>query len=183
MSARQWKAKDVLLSDDFNKAAAYLAFELRNAGLDFCLVGGLAVGVYANPPVTVDIDLLLKCSTDDLEEFRHSLKGFMSHALRFGGRLKGMPKYGVKFTQDKPLHCDADLIVAGDDKFLQSVVRRAITANVSPHLSLPVITVEDLVVMKSLVGRDKDLEDVQALQAACPKMDMTYVGRMLERLL
>jgi len=47
-----------------------LCLFLDQAGIDYMLVGGLAVGIWGQPRATVDIDFLISISTGDFETFR-----------------------------------------------------------------------------------------------------------------
>ena len=71
--------------------------------------------------------------------------------------------------------------MTGEDPFLLAAVGRASPA---PEIGVPVIRPEDLFVMKTLAGRDKDLYDMVALQERLgSKLDMDYINKLVEELL
>jgi hypothetical protein len=78
---------------------------------------------------------------------------------------------------------DVDLILAGDDRYLSDVVAHATLEEVQKGFKIPVATSEDLVVMKTLVGREKDIEDVLAIQETTANLDEEYIDRKLDELL
>lgn len=177
---RRWARKQVLQSADFALAAKEVKKLLK--GFQYCLVGGLAVSVYANPPVTVDIDILVAVTTAELEElFKKRGRGWTASRLWFASRRKGIPAGGLNLTKDKP-QIDVDLLATGSDSYLQDVVLSALSTNLQPNLTMPVIQPEDLVVMKSLVGRDKDHDDVVAISRA-RKLDTKYIDGWINELL
>ena len=178
MKERVYTLKRILAS----KAFRWTVEQTKEAlgGHTYCLVGGLAVAYHANPPITVDADFLVEGGGHDLKE---SLEWFEIHAwdvsrLIFATRMKGRPRHGYKIQRGRH---DIDLLVTGMDKFLLHAVRRAVYA---PKLAVPVIRPEDLFVMKTLAGRDKDLYDMVALQKSLgSKLDMDYINKWIEELL
>jgi predicted nucleotidyltransferase len=62
------------------------------------------------------------------------------------------------------------------------VLERAVSRRLGGQ-SVPVVTVEDLVVLKMLWHRAKDVPDVHALVAAAPALDATYVRETLRDIL
>jgi hypothetical protein len=70
-----------------------------------------------------------------------------------------------------------DVVLAGpgpEERFLEGVVELRLEGE-----AIPVPRVEDLVVMKVLAARPKDLDDVVAILAARPTADITYARDLL----
>ena len=174
--------KQHLGSADFRMLAADVSAILQ--GYHYALIGGLAVAYYANPPVTIDVDLLIDATEADAGDIVERMEGWTSKRLWFvSGRL-GMPQYGMQFSRTEPFVADLDVLFTGDDKYLRSVVRKAGLHEVQPGLQFPVVAAEDLMVIKTLVGREKDVEDTQALfEALGDKLDEEYITRMVNKLL
>jgi len=185
MEERTYTRKQFLKTAMFKKAMSDVASVLDRFSVKFALVGGLAVAYHANPPVTVDIDLLLMIGRKSQEE--HDImgafmdEGWRSHPLHFGYRHIGLPKSGHAIFRDLP-QATVDLIFAGGDPFLAGAVQDAEVHEVQSGLHVPVISTEDLIIMKTLVGRDKDLADVSELYLAHPDVDETYIEETLSRL-
>lgn len=180
MSARVWQAKRVLAGPEF--AAVARDVPLLLADYSYCLVGGLAVGFHANPPVTVDIDILVCADADGLRNIAYSVTEWRVQPLWFMSRQKGLPRSGVKLIRNVDYSAQVDLIATGKDDFLRSVVEHSRKVNVADKVMFPVCTVEDLIVMKVLVGRDKDMEDVSELYDVCAGLDKGYIERLIDEL-
>jgi len=147
------------------------------------LIGGLAVAYYVNPPVTVDVDFLVFATTKEISEYAQGLTGWGQGPLMFTSRTKGMPKGGVRLSKVTPPEAEVDLISCGSDEYLQSVVLNSPLVEVQPGFTIKVIRPEDLVVMKTLVGRDKDIDDtVEIMSKLRGKIDETYIETVLEQL-
>jgi predicted nucleotidyltransferase len=180
MSERRWARKQVLQSADF--AATCREIKRLLKGFEYCLVGGLAVSVYANPPVTVDVDILVVAAVTDLRLlFSRFGKAWTSSSLWFPSRRSGVPTGGLNVSRENP-HVDVDLLATGSDSFLVNAVRDARNTKLQTNLWMPVILPEDLVIMKSLVGRDKDIDDVVAISRSM-KLDLSYVDMKINELL
>lgn len=180
---RQWKAKQILATPEFAQATSSAREML--AGLRYCLIGGLAVGYHVNPPVTIDIDLLvlgteaqIVAQLDRQPESEHWLR----HRLWLPNKLRGLPRRGLHLIRKDGYEAEVDLLATGEDKFLRSVVEHAREVEVHQGLNFPVCTAEDIIIMKSLVGRDKDMDDISQLYRSKSNLDLEYINRQLEEL-
>ena len=194
MSSRRDARKNVLLSADFQAAIADI--KARLAGKQWALIGGLAAAAHANPPVTVDIDILMigDHSQELSDEMRYrmsvpTLKETPSDALGWGmdrlwfptSQLHGLPKRGWQFHHRTEFVAELDVLITDGDAFLTRAVESAV---VVARVPAKVITAEDLIITKSLVGRDKDWDDILDLQRTLEgKLDEAYVERMLNELM
>jgi hypothetical protein len=183
MATRQWRAKQVMQSSNFNKAAGFVVCEMANANIPYCLVGGLAVGYYSNPPVTPDMDFLLSLDIDAIEELVHNYRGWHTQPIWFPNRhQKGLPRRGVKLIKKAPFEAEVDLISTGGDRFLELVVKNAVPVRISQSLFLPIVSAEDLVVMKTLAAREKDADDVKFMYEHRSEMDRKYIDKWMKKL-
>jgi hypothetical protein len=191
MSERQYLRSQLLKSKDFIEVVREVDSILGDT-FPMCLIGGLAVGYYSNPPVTVDIDFLVDATMEDLDRvaWHFEGRGWERSVLRFTHQRPGFPKRGIELHRIDPDFStkavsiqDVDLISTGGDVYLTSVVARAVEVEVDKDLVISVVTPEDLIVIKSLVGRDKDLEDIAVMERALKKtLDYDYIERMLAQL-
>ena len=154
-------------------------------GVIYCLVGGLAVAHYANPPVTVDADFLIGGGSSQLEDLRMAMgPAWRATPLAFASRLQGMPRRGYTLrARDDRLQID--LLASGMDEFLDSAVVDA-QGNllVVGAVAIPVMRAEELVVMKSLMGREKDIEDIVAIyEAVGSSLNTVKIDALLEKLI
>lgn len=182
MSNRRDAQKNVLQSADFRAAIADI--NERLTGKRWALIGGLAAAAHANPPVTVDIDILMigDHSPELSDDMRDRMFEWTMERLWFPtSQLHGLPKRGWQFHHRAGFVADLDVLLADGDEFLTHAVESAVVVGTVPA---KVITAEDLIIMKSLVGRDKDWEDILDLQRTLEgKLDEAYVERMLNELM
>lgn len=158
----------------FAAVLADLKRALAALRVDWYLFGAQAALVYGAARVTADVDVTVRLGRVTPTRLAASLKRH-----RFELRLND-PAF-VRTTRVLPvLHVPtsipADLVLAGpglEDMFLERAVAHELGG-----VQVPVARAEDLIVMKILAGRDKDLEDVAAIVAA-GKLDSTDVSRTL----
>jgi len=180
MTERKWARKGFIQTAGFREVARVVGAELT--GYDYALIGGLAVSYYINPPVTIDTDFLVEAEFEELQKTTITpleRKGWRVGLLRFTSIRKGFPRKGYQLKKGKLI---VDLIVTGKDEYLQGVVRNAFLSSVGGQ-EMKVVRPDDLVVIKSLVGRDKDLDDVAELSRVLgAKLDWGYIDRKIQEL-
>jgi len=141
------------------------------------LFGAQAVLIWGRPRLTADVDVTIRLRTADTVSFCNAMEG-VGFRLRvpdpesFVARTRFLPFLHV--ATQLPL----DVVLAGpgiEDKFIERVVRVEIEG-----LSVPVASPEDLIVMKVLAGRSKDLEDVRTvLTERMNRLDIAYIRTIL----
>ncbi len=141
------------------------------------LFGAQAVIVWGRPRLTADVDVTVRLRLEDTAGFCHDMQeaGFdlrVRDPEPFLARTRVLPFLHVP-TQ---LPLDVVLAVSGiEDTFIERAVRIEIEG-----LSVPVTSPEDLIVMKVLAGRPKDLEDVRTvLTERLAKVDIAYIRSVL----
>jgi len=136
---------------------------LRALGLRWYLFGAQAAILHGAARLTADVDATVDAQGVETEELLKTLSD-----CGFSGRSEDPVAFAAK-TRVLPLVHDfsglpCDLVLAGpglEPLFLQrSVVIRV------DDLDVPVASAEDIVVMKILAGRAKDLDDAAAVIAA-----------------
>jgi hypothetical protein len=146
----------------FAAALADLKEALSALRIDWYVFGAQAALIYGAARVTADVDVTIRLGKVTPARLVTALK-------RCGFQLRVKDPAFVRTTRVLPvLHVrtsvPADLVIAGpglEDGFLQ----RAAVHDLG-GVRVPVARAEDLIVMKILAGRDKDLEDVAAILAA-----------------
>jgi hypothetical protein len=160
----------------FAAALADLRAALAALRVDWYLFGAQAALVHGAARVTADVDVTVKLGKVTSARLATALK-------RHGFELRVNDPAFVRTTRVLPvLHVrtsvPVDLVLAGpglEDAFLE----RAVVHDLSGVL-VPVARAEDLIVMKILAGRDKDLDDVSAiLDARGSELDAKDVESML----
>lgn len=178
MAERIWSRKQILKNAMFLKTVREVTAALNKLNVNYAMIGGLAVAYHANPPVTIDADFLVDTDNMDPLEVLFLGVGWKLAPLIFMNKQRGFPKYG--FAGRKAGRTDIDLISTSQDKYLSKVTRQAKPADLS-GITVPMVTVEDLIVMKTLVGREKDLDDATELRLSV-KVDEQYIRRTLREL-
>jgi len=132
---------------------------LDDAGIDYALVGGLAVAVWGAPRATKDIDLLLRSIDLDRAVEVAKDQGFDIVALRIVFR-DGMELQRVTRAQAGEL-LTLDFLVVNDNLEPVWASRRRLAVG---RGELWVISREALIAMKALAGRPQDLADIERLR-------------------
>ena len=149
---------------------------LRSARIEHAVDGALALGFYAEPRGTYDLDLNIFVASEEAETALNVLRGG-----------------GVEIGEDAA-HVVAergDLFLAHGgcrlDLFFNSIplqlraARRTRTVSLLGE-SIPILSPEDLIVLKLLFNRHKDIVDIEHVVAAVgEKLDREYVrGAIIE---
>ena len=147
---------------------------LTDAGVDFVLVGGLAVALHGYQRVTMDVDVVLAMEPDNLQRFIGCAKAAdlrpvipvsldslaRPELIEQWYREKGMLAFGLR---------GPDMMATVIDVLVRPVVpfadlrRDAVIVDVGP-LKVPIASIEHLIVMKTGTGRSKDAIDIEELR-------------------
>ena len=148
---------------------------LEENGIRYCAIGGVAVNAYAEPVVTLDLDLVV--AIDDLERARTMLQG---------GYEVATFEHSVNVRDsDSKLQVQLQL-----DPDLAAYVERAEIRNVL-DLEIPVAAPRDLLEAKVRAAlepsrraskRQKDLADIARLLEVMPELDSAIPPEIRERL-
>ena len=152
----------------FNELAGCFA----EAAVDYVLIGGHAVNVWAEPRFTADIDFTVRSDPDALGRLRALLEADGWTVERVHG--EGLPS-GPDFVRF--VHPDHDSPVelqTAKTGYQQTLIERAVAHEDVGGLT--VATPEDLLVLKLIAFRAKDRGDLAAL-AALDGLDWPYVER------
>lgn len=147
---------------------------LKAAQVSGVIIGGVAASLLGRPRVTRDIDALVVLDETDWARFLAAGKqfGFVPRrpdAIDFARQAR------VLLVQHAPSGIDVD-IVFGALPFEEEAVANAISVDVAGiRLSLP--TPEDLVIMKAVAHRPRDLGDIEAVLDTHPELDAQRVRR------
>ncbi|MEZ4306610.1 MAG: DUF6036 family nucleotidyltransferase [Polyangiaceae bacterium] len=131
-------------------------------GVQWYLFGAQAAFLYGASRLTVDVDVTVALERRAPHELvsaleRHGIKSRVEDP-EFVERTRVLPVTHV------PTRTAGDIVLAGpglEEAFLARAEPREILG-----VAVPVASAEDIVVMKILAGRPKDLEDVKAIVAA-----------------
>lgn len=158
--------------------------ELVQGGVDFLVIGGVAVGYHGHVRATKDVDVVPAPDSDNLERLARVLQ-------RLDTKVEGAGEFDDDELPD-PLDPEAlglggnwvlltrlgrlDIMQwIGDDGLWQKLAPAAIE-DVIGDLPIKLVSYEDLVVLKEKAGRPEDLADLQRLRQARENPDAQPSG-------
>ena len=154
---------------------------LDEAAVEYMLVGGLAVGIWAEPRATVDIDFLVSIHINDVEDLKQRLTEsnrfvfIHDKPMVFGkvsflrATLKNYPDVSVDF-----------LFV--DDVFKNEALKRKKAIQLT-DFSVNIATPEDLIILKLVSGREQDRLDARKIRdIQRENLDWVYLQMWSEKL-
>ncbi len=147
---------------------------LRKGHYRGIVIGGVAASLLGRPRVTRDVDALVLVEERDWAKFLGS-GGEFGFASRIPNPLAFAGKSRMLLVRHVPSQIDADISM-GLLPFEEEAVARG-----RPHevqgLQVPLPTPEDLVIMKAVAHRARDLEDIAGILEAHPRLDLRRVRR------
>lgn len=159
---------------------------LREAGVEFALVGGYAVVAWGIPRATYDVDVLVASSPEKLTGLFAACekRGFAvddSYKSGWLDRIREMPLVKVQlFRAGRPVTADVFLV---STPFQEAAFARRCRVEVAGVAeSVPVISAADLILFKLLAGRPKDKLDVHNVLTVQGIPDPEYLREWARRL-
>jgi len=143
---------------------------LARAGVDFVVIGGVAVVVQASPRFTRDLDISFATDTSNLERLATVL-------VALDARLRGVEE-DVPFVPDvralrrsetltlSTREGDLDLLAYPPGSPSYAALRRRADVIELDGVAVRVASLEDLIAMKRAAGRPQDLIDIDSLAIA-----------------
>jgi hypothetical protein len=173
MLAREyWRVVTVDRSDLLDR----LLERMREYRIRFCVVGGQAVNAYAEPVVSLDLDIVV--AVDDLPS--------LQRALGTGFRLERFP-HSLNISAEGS---DLRVQVQTDPRYADFIERAQTRAVLG--IELPVARIEDVLQGKTWAvvdpehrasKRQKDLADIARLIEVEPRLRVQVPREVLERLI
>lgn len=142
------------------------------------VIGGLAVALLGRPRVTRDIDALVLLPESDWATFLASATPF-GFLPRDPDPLNFARQSRTLLLRHEPTGIDVD-VAFGNLPLEEEVVARAKKVRVA-GVSVPLPTPEDLVILKAIAHRPRDLLDIEGLLAAWPKLDVVRVRKWVRK--
>lgn len=140
---------------------------LAQAGVDFLVIGGVAVAVQGYGRSTKDLDIVYATNAANLERLGEAL-------VSLGARLRGIAedvpfvpdartlKRTTILTLETPLG-GIDLLVDPDGAARYEEMRERADVVELDGVKIRVVSLEDLLSMKRAAGRPQDIADIDAL--------------------
>ncbi|HCL91233.1 MAG TPA: hypothetical protein P5037_06630 [Candidatus Paceibacterota bacterium] len=137
-----------------------LLVALARAGVDYAVAGGLAVILNGYPRVTVDVDILVNDSPENLRRLLDCLAGWGEGWARELKIEDFVPQEGsIRVMED----FDLDLFTRMAGKSLD-YFRPRLRYLDAGGVRIPYLAPQDLILLKENSGREKDQLDVVALR-------------------
>lgn len=132
------------------------------------IIGGVAASLLGTPRYTVDLDAVFLLRVEDLprllaEAVNQGIKPRISDPVKFARKNR------VLLLRHEASGTDIDIIL-GILPFEVEMVERSQSVDVG-NIQLRLPTPEDLIIMKAVAHRPKDLADIQAIAASHPNLD------------
>lgn len=137
-----------------------LLVEFGRFGVKYALLGGYAVGYHSKPRATKDLDLLISGLDGNLERVASALVAFgaPAHVIEIVRKLteSEIAHFGVPPVR-------VDLLRSADGIDAEAAIARAEPVTLD-ELTIPVLTIDDLIDNKRAARRPQDLADVAVLE-------------------
>lgn len=145
---------------------------LRSTKAPGVIIGGVAASLLGRPRMTGDVDAVVLVDDADWGAFLEAGRPFgiaprRSDALAFARRSR------VLLLRHAPTGIDLDVSL-GALPFEEEMIRRARRHRVG-SIRIPLPTPEDLIVMKAIAHRPRDVADIESILEANPRIDEARV--------
>lgn len=154
----------------------YLAIfkTFNEKGIRYIVVGGVAINLHGIPRMTYDIDLLLDLEDENLERFLRLLKGWgfrpripveIMDFAKEEKRQEWIQKKNMKaFNLVNPEWAISEIDIVMDSPVDYEEGHRRVHNIMLHNVSIPVVSIEDLIRMKKNTGRQQDKADIRYLR-------------------
>ncbi|MCO5316247.1 MAG: nucleotidyltransferase [Solirubrobacterales bacterium] len=139
---------------------------LATHGVDYVLIGGIAVQAHGHVRMTNDADLIPDPDPTNLERLADALNGLGARVLNPGHEdepitASMLPRATIWQFETRAGGIDVMHVVPGGRSF--SELRDSVLEVQLGEITVPVVGLEDLIRMKAARGRRIDREDIAAL--------------------
>jgi predicted nucleotidyltransferase len=156
-------------------ALQHLLGRFENRGV---IIGGIAASLLGRPRLTVDLDAVILIDIDDLPKLIQAASK-VGMIARISDAEAFARKNRVLLLQHESSGINIDIFL-GILPFEFEMVKRGQDINIGEiHLRLP--TPEDLIITKAIAHRPKDLEDIKAVAASHPNLDIQRIKYWVEQ--
>jgi hypothetical protein len=164
------------------KEMAALVQFFNAAKIKYAVLGGIAVLLYGEPRLTMDIDVNISIDKSDIDKFLKVGRKYGFYAIP-GNIRSFVKKTGVipmKFCKGK-ITGKCDVIIA-ENPIEFSALERAVTKKIG-LVKVRVITPEDLIIHKITSSRPRDIEDLEGIIVRQKGMlDIKYIKSWLKKI-
>lgn len=142
------------------------------------IIGGVAASLLGRPRATRDVDALVWM--EDLNDWARLVASSRPHGIepRIDDPVGFAERARVLLLRHAPSGVDID-VALGALPFEEEAVARAIHEKLGAH-RIPVPHPDDLVIMKAIAHRPRDVADIEAVLEAHPEIDRARVRAYVE---
>jgi hypothetical protein len=155
-----------------------LASKLKEGGISYMVIGGIANAVWGEPRVTLDIDVTIWVPVSEASKIVSLLETVCRP-------LVPDPADFVQRTSVLPMQAKSDVridLIFGSLPFEKEAIERTVEVEVS-ETSVRFATPEDLIITKIVSERQRDADDVRAiLSRQRSRLDFTYLDPRIREL-
>lgn len=163
--------------EPFRAAIESLNRLIENHTYQGVIIGGVAVGFLGKPRFTADVDAVFLLSIRDVPKFLE-----LAHVENIDPRIENIAEFAKKnrvlLLKHSPTGVEIDISL-GIMPFEEELVKRGSKktfANLSVHLPSP----EDLIIMKAIAHRLKDLDDIKTIVDNHSNLDIARIKNWVE---
>ncbi len=164
--------------EPFRAALESLHRVLHNFDDRGVIIGGIAVGFLGRPRYTADVDAVFLLSSRDVPKFLE-LAGAEGIHPRIQNADEFARKNRVLLLKHDLTEIEIDVSL-GILPFEEEMVERG-DVRFFADLSIRLPTPEDLIIMKAIAHRPKDLEDIRAIMDKNPNLDVARIERWVKQ--
>lgn len=171
-------------SDELNVPFRDFVEVFERLKIPYALIGGLAVGVHGIPRPTHDLDFTIAVDRSRLPEFFQAVidLGYdvpQEFTSGWVDQVAGMPLVKTRlWVEGKTI--DVDVFLA-ESRFQKSLIQRRIQTDVEGIVAY-IASPEDLILLKVLAGRPRDLGDIQDILLVQGSLDQAYLQHWADEL-
>jgi predicted nucleotidyltransferase len=158
------------------QALAAVTAWLRQADVPAAVIGGVAASLLGRPRVTKDVDLVALADDSDLPRLL-SLGKQQGVTARAADALEFAKVSRVLLLRHEPSGIEIDVSLA-TLPFEREVIERAAERTVR-GVTFRLASAEDIVVMKAIALRPRDVADIEALLDTHPHLDVERIRSLL----
>lgn len=154
-----------------------LARWLQDKRIPGTIIGGVAASILGRPRFTRDIDAVVLLGEESWPEFLSSGSSFGFQPRRTDA-LEFARKTRVLWVRHEQSGIDVD-VSFGSLPFEKELIARAVWMDVG-GVRAPLPTVEDLIILKAVAHRSRDLVDIESLVEVNTRLDVARIVRWVK---
>ncbi|MEO0184314.1 MAG: nucleotidyl transferase AbiEii/AbiGii toxin family protein [candidate division WOR-3 bacterium] len=150
---------------------------LTKLKIDYAIIGGLALSVWAKPRATYDLDFLTSLTKENLPLYLESLKKVFIVPQEKPIEFRHVTFLRMLTEKDLTV---IDLVFA-DDQYKKMALRNRIQIKIG-NRKLNFISAEDLIIFKLLSGREQDELDIKGIiEYQKGSLDLGYLRKIFKK--